>query len=607
MARPVSVSMAKLHPASALVGAEETPLLGEGVPIRCVIYAAKSTEDKRGSIRDQLEECRAVIEVDIDRRVVGEHTDEAFSAFTGNRGPGLVEAIRQVEELASGRGAVELWAQHSDRLARGDGRSARHAVEIALWALKRDVRVRTVQDPDTFRDLLYAVVTGQRNHEDSRRKGLAVAAGRRRAAVRGDHLGYRPDGYRLAVEIDEREEVVKRLVVDPERQPAIELVFRMARRGESGSTIARALNDAGWLTKPLFRNKRPVPWTAERISALLRNPRYAGLSLVNGEVVARGHWPAYITPREYAALRARLSARSSARSPRRSEPYLLSRLASCRSCGGPLFAHTRHQRTDGTFYRRYSCASSRNASDVGRCLAQPVSADMIEAMFVAGLPSLMKDGDHRETNEDDSERNGRPTISVTERQRVIDDVFSADDRRLDATLASLIERRAPELVMLRRRAGSNDDDALRAFQIWAEDERLGRTDATREQTRTLNGVLRARFASVAIAMDETGVTIDTVQRSPAGEPLPQTHATVHFDLQAWTRASPDAVWRRRRFGRWSDPEILGALQAWTDTRGSSPTEQDWATAAREHPRTRTVLSHFASWDQALAQAGLTPA
>jgi hypothetical protein len=33
-------------------------------------------------------------------------------------------------------------------------------------------------------DLLYAVVTGQRNHEDSRRKGLASAAGRRQRPSR---------------------------------------------------------------------------------------------------------------------------------------------------------------------------------------------------------------------------------------------------------------------------------------------------------------------------------------------------------------------------------------------------------------------------------------
>jgi hypothetical protein len=59
------------------------------------------------------------------------------------------------------------------RLPGGDGRSARHLVEIALWALKAGVGIRTVEAVDTFRDLLYAVVTGQRNHEDSRRKGAA--------------------------------------------------------------------------------------------------------------------------------------------------------------------------------------------------------------------------------------------------------------------------------------------------------------------------------------------------------------------------------------------------------------------------------------------------
>jgi len=174
------------------------------IAIPCVIYAAKSTEDKRGSIPDQLRECREAIEPDPHRRFVAEYVDEAASAFSSNRGPGLDEAMQHAEDLAHQYGAGELWAQHSDRLARGDGRLARHAVEIGLWALKHDVRVRTVQDPDTFRDLLYAVVTGQRNYEDSRRKSLSVAAGLRRSVERGRHIGVPPDGYRVAVRVDAR-------------------------------------------------------------------------------------------------------------------------------------------------------------------------------------------------------------------------------------------------------------------------------------------------------------------------------------------------------------------------------------------------------------------
>jgi DNA invertase Pin-like site-specific DNA recombinase len=598
MARPVRVSTAKLAPAY------HHPLVVAGVPIQCVVYAAKSTEDKRGSIPDQVRECRAAIEHDADRRIVGEYTDEAFSAFTGNRGPGLLEAMERVEDLASKRGGVELWAQHSDRLARGDGRSARHAVEIALWALKRDVRVRTVQDPDTFRDLLYAVVTGQRNHEDSRRKGLAVAAGRRRAAVRGDYLGYKPDGYRLAVEVDKRGQVAKRLVIDPERQPAIELIFRMARRGNGTGAIARALNDAGWVTKPLFRNKTPRPWTGERVRVVLRNRRYAGLSVVKGEVVASGHWPAYVTPRQYAGLQARWAQRAPMKLPRQSEAYLLSRLASCGSCGGALYARTQQQRNDGTLDRRYACAGHTQGRHAGRCLAPQMSANVIEAMFVASLASLMHDG---------PEVTGlpEPSVSAAERQQVVAAVLSDDQERIDATLADLIERRAPELALLRRKAASRnggpDSDALRAFATWAQEEQIGRTDATRKETRALNRVLRTWFASVAITMEEMSVTIETLRRSPAGEPVPQSRAAVRFDLQTWMRLSPQAAWLRRPYGPWSDPEILGSLQAWADTQGGSPTEKDWATAAPEHPCSKTVLAHFKTWERALKKAGLKSA
>jgi resolvase-like protein len=172
---------------------EALPTHGGGVGrmgtslVPCVVYAAKSTEDRGGSIPDQLHECRSAIECEPGRSVLAEYSDEAASAFTRSRGPGLDDAMRHAEELAKDGCVAELWALHSDRLARGDGRAARHAVEIALWALKHDVAVKTVQDPDTFRDLLYAVVTGQRNNEDSRRKGLASAAGRPRRGARRVH------------------------------------------------------------------------------------------------------------------------------------------------------------------------------------------------------------------------------------------------------------------------------------------------------------------------------------------------------------------------------------------------------------------------------------
>src|SRR5436305_14972570 len=81
--------------------------------IPCVLYGAKSTADIRGSIPDQLRECRAAIEGFGARVVVEEYSDEAASAYFGNRGPGLAEAMRHAEALAQDYGVAELWAQHS--------------------------------------------------------------------------------------------------------------------------------------------------------------------------------------------------------------------------------------------------------------------------------------------------------------------------------------------------------------------------------------------------------------------------------------------------------------------------------------------------------------
>ncbi len=180
------------------------------VSVPCVIYAAKSTEDLRGSLITQVEDCRRAINAEQDRDVVAEYADEAVSGFTRSRGPALTAALGQVEALGAEHGCAELWVQHSDRLARGDGRTARHVVEIALWAIKTGVAVRPVEDVDTFRDLLYAVVTGERNHEDSRRKGAATRAGLKRAIYRGEYAGQPLDGYKVAVTADERGQVRRR-------------------------------------------------------------------------------------------------------------------------------------------------------------------------------------------------------------------------------------------------------------------------------------------------------------------------------------------------------------------------------------------------------------
>src|SRR4051794_39730649 len=119
-----------------------------------VLYAAKSTQDRRGSIGTQLTDCRAMAERE-GWRVIGEYSDEAASAWSANRGPEL----RAARERAAGAAPAVLVVQHSDRLARGDGRRADHLVEIVLWAARVDVTIRSVED-DLFADERMALLMG---------------------------------------------------------------------------------------------------------------------------------------------------------------------------------------------------------------------------------------------------------------------------------------------------------------------------------------------------------------------------------------------------------------------------------------------------------------
>src|SRR5438093_67566 len=89
-------------------------------PTPAVLYAAKSTEDTHGSIPTQVEDCHRLAERE-GWEVVGEFSDEGFSAYNGNRGPDLERAKALATATAAEHGRCILVAQDADRFARGAG------------------------------------------------------------------------------------------------------------------------------------------------------------------------------------------------------------------------------------------------------------------------------------------------------------------------------------------------------------------------------------------------------------------------------------------------------------------------------------------------------
>lgn len=313
-----------------------------------IIYAAKSTQDIHGSIPTQLEDCRGLAVRD-GLEVAGEFTDEAFSAYSGNRGPGLAAAQRRAEELAP----CALIVQHTDRLSRGDGIQAQHLGEIFFWATRNGVTLRSCQDDllaDPRMGPLMAAVSGMRNHEDSARKSAATAAGKKRRAERGQLNGRLPYGYRRDGKGEDA-----RIVVDDAQAAIVRRVFDSFVAGESQLSIAQALNRDGVPTQ------RPGGrWAQGTLSAMLRKHAYVGKVSYKDELLEGTHEP--LIPHDlFNRVQRMLDAPGRSTRGRRpkGEHLFRSGMLKCGRCGSSMVPRSQ-RRKDGSLSSAYQCMGRRD-------------------------------------------------------------------------------------------------------------------------------------------------------------------------------------------------------------------------------------------------------
>jgi DNA invertase Pin-like site-specific DNA recombinase len=384
-----------------------------------VLYAAKSTEDKKGSIGTQLDDGRAFAERE-GWEVVGEFNDEGFSAYSGNRGPDLERAEAFAAEVAKDRGVVcQLVAQHSDRFARGAG--DKPGASFALterWhsTRRQNVHMRSVENDHDLSDPVLVAVAGKRDHEDSKRKAQAVAAGKQRQTERGERLGGPvPEGYLLAVHRDPRsDEVVNRVYsFDPDREPVIRRILDLALDDVPDTAIARRINSEGFrtLVRTIKTGKRKgqteggVAWTRRRVQAVILNPFYSGriTGTIDGErVVVEGEHPGYITPEQQDRLIADRAERdhnqaghAKVGAPVRN--HMLDGgeqgLAGCGRCGGVMYAQTStyRRKSDGGRARTLMCTNVKFST--GLCDAPSIRLERVEAALVDHLDGMFVDFD----------------------------------------------------------------------------------------------------------------------------------------------------------------------------------------------------------------------
>lgn len=496
--------------------------------MRAVIYAAKSTEDKHGSIGTQLEDGRALAG---DMEVVGEFTDEAFSGYHGNRGPGLAQAMAMCEANAP----CALIVQHSDRLARGDARKAKHLVEYAVWARQQAVQIMSVQDPQTFdpRGLVYTALMGDRNTEDSERKAKATRDGLKRRKAKGKPVGPVPFGFKVEKVIVDGELITKR-VVDPDEEPVVVDVFERHASGMSTGEVARRLNEHG------HKTMRGKAWSADAVRWMLENDSYVGTKgyaqIVSEELARRAR--AQLRRADPAATQRRRGGRPA------KEPSLLRGFAFC-TCGAPLYAIAAR----GERPRRYVCRNVVQSN--GLCSATPIPAVMADERVLEHLRLFIGDvgewiGDRLSERSDAQKalRNAvdaeKAKLVVLDRQRedrmaelesvgfnaIALEVIERIDRQREAVQQSVEDAQARLNEWTVELAG----DAVLAYYEGIVDVVQGRI-AKAEGVREINAALHESLTGIWLSYDGRTLKADIKLRPTGDEDIDQVLAEMFPALE----------------------------------------------------------------------------
>ena len=403
---------------------------------QAILYAAKSSPDEKGSIEGQLKEAREWAE-EQGLEVIAEYSEEDVSAYKGDRGSELAAALEHAERIGA-----TLIAQHSDRLARGDAKQARHLVEIALWAIKADVRIHCLEDPKTFEDLLTAVVMGDRNMEDSRRKSAAVKAGLKRRRERGVFTGQAPFGYMFRRDKDD----VRILVILEEQAGWVRRIFARYLAGWGYTNIARELDAEGVLTATGL-----TLWHYISVRRILLNPVYAGL-IRDGEKLIEATHEAIIDRETWEQVQALQKAK--ARTHKRGRPSAGKHLfrkgfLKCGICGESMGPRTRRDRS-GPNSQTYTCTgrgryphicdmsavSRREVDDAVYSYFRDMGLDTEatrEQLVVAREQELAKARDVLESAEQETQT-ARERLERVKRDYTSEELTAAEWRELKAVL-----------------------------------------------------------------------------------------------------------------------------------------------------------------------------
>ena len=252
---------------------------------------------------------------------------------------------------------------------------------LELDALRAEVKCSDEEFPDPLQQALKHWNRGK----ESKPRGERIKEAMIAKAIRGEGLGKPPFGYRIGSD--------RRLEVVPDESAAVGLIFDMYNNENLGMRrIVRSLNERGVPT----RGGRG--WSIVTVRDILRNRAYIGTYTRFGMRVPSNH-TAIIGRDDFRLAQDKMEQGRKRRRTHPVQPFLLSGLAYCASCGNRMIGVSRRQgwkRKDGSRvegqYRYYQCQSRTNQ---GMCHYHTWRADALERRALDRAKEALESGESR--------------------------------------------------------------------------------------------------------------------------------------------------------------------------------------------------------------------
>ena len=328
---------------------------------RAVGYFRVSTPGQAGELHSSLDTQNAHFAEFCSRNSlspVATYTD----ILTGRRDD-RKEYLQLVNFVVNG-GADVIVVQFLDRF----GRNPREILR-RYWDLEERGVAVVATDEDIREELMLLIKAGIAGAE-SRRNSERMRANMARSVSKGVHAARSPYGLRRNRAL-EGDRVSVTWELDPVEAPLVREMYRLAVEQNMGyKAIGDRLTGAG------NRARGGGPFRSFTIQSVLTNPAIRS-SLTYGRKPRKGNpnpqlvevpdfFPRILSDEEWTRLQERLSIRrESARGQTHSSPYLLSGIAKCGHCGGPLAGRmgARKQSNPDERYRSYRCARAGTSKE----------------------------------------------------------------------------------------------------------------------------------------------------------------------------------------------------------------------------------------------------